>query len=118
MGVGMLAALLGSVPIGILVDRIGRLATIRAAALVAVASLLVLIVAHGAAGVGSAMAVRSLAVAAYMSAEFAYASATISSERSVSAVGALGMIGNLSFALSPALGAALWQHGIGRAPFG
>ncbi|MBD5605143.1 MAG: MFS transporter [Candidatus Eremiobacteraeota bacterium] len=114
MGCGMFAALFGSLPIGALTDRIGRLATIRGAALVGTLSMLGLAFAHGALLGGALLALRSIAVVAYMTAEFAYASELASKDRAVSGVATLGMIGNLTFATAPALGVFLWQHGVGR----
>jgi MFS family permease len=114
MGCGMFSALLVSLPVGALVDRFGRLPTIRVAAGLGVASLLGLAVVHGPVWGGILLGVRSIAVVAYMTAEFAYASELASSERAVSDVATLGMIGNLCFAVGPALSVFLWQHGIER----
>ena len=114
MGCGMFAALFASLPIGTLVDRHGRLPVIRAAALLGIASVLGLAFAHGPLLGGILLGVRSIAVVAYMTAEFAYASELASEERAVSDVATLGMIGNLTFAVGPALSVFLWQHGIGR----
>ena len=114
MGCGMFSALLVSLPVGALVDRFGRLPTIRAAAALGVASLAGLAVVHGPVWGGVLLGVRSIAVVAYMTAEFAYASELASSERAVSDVATLGMIGNLCFAIGPALSVFLWQHGIER----
>jgi MFS family permease len=109
-----LAPLLGSVPVGGLVDRFGRVLTVRVAGSVAVVALASLAYAHGIAGSALAMAVRSLALTAFVTAEFAYASAIVREDRAVSAVATLGMVGNLSFAISPALAVWLWQHGVAR----
>ncbi len=114
MGAGMFSALLVSLPVGVLVDRLGRLPTIRASAALGVASLAGLALVHGAVWGGVLLGVRSIAVVAYMTAEFAYASELASPERAVSDVATLGMIGNLCFAVGPALSVFLWQHGIGR----
>jgi len=114
MGCGMFAALLVSLPAGALADRIGRLPTIRLAAAAGVASLAGLNFVHGPVGSGLLLALRSIAIVAYMGAEFAYASELASKERAVSGVATLGMIGNLTFATAPALGVFFWQHGIGR----
>lgn len=114
MGCGMFAALFVSLPLGALTDRIGRLATIRGAAFLGAASMLGLAFAHGALLGGLLLGVRSIAVVAYMTAEFAYASELASEDRAVSGVSTLGMIGNLTFAVAPALSVFLWQHGIGR----
>ncbi len=112
--VAAVAPLLGSVPVGGLVDRFGRILTCRIAAGVAALALLALAFVHGAIGAAAAMALRSLAITAFITAEFAYASAIVAPERAISAVATLGMVGNLSFALSPALAVWLWQHGVGR----
>jgi MFS family permease len=114
MGFGMFAALLVSLPVGALVDRLGRLFMIRAAALLGVASMLGLAFAHGPVWGCVLLGLRSVAVVTYMTAEFAYASELASSSRAVSDVATLGMIGNLCFGVGPALSVFLWQHGIGR----
>lgn len=118
LGSGMFAALIFSLPLGDLVDRLGRLATIRAAAVLGVVSLLGLAVTHGEAWSTTLMGLRSIALVLFMTAEFAYAAELASEERAVSDVATLGMIGNLGFATGPALGVFLWQHGIGRVQFG
>ncbi|TAM60734.1 MFS transporter [bacterium] len=114
MGGGLFASIFGSLPVGAIVDRVGRLATVRAAAVLCGVSMLGLTFAHGALGSGLLMAARGIALMAYMTAEFAYASDIVPRERIVSATSTLGMIGNLSFAIGPAAGVFLWQHGIGR----
>jgi MFS family permease len=114
MGCGMFAALFASIPVGMLADRYGRLPIIRAAALVGIASVVGLAYAHGPVLGGILLGVRSMAVVAYMTAEFAYASTLASEERAVSGVATLGMIGNLTFAIAPATSVFLWQHGFGR----
>jgi MFS family permease len=118
MGCGMFAALFVSLPIGALADRIGRLVLIRIAAFVGVGSLLGLAFAHGPLAGGLLLGVRSIALVAYMTAEFAYASELASKERAVSSVATLGMIGNIAFATGPALSVFLWQHGVGREQYG
>jgi MFS family permease len=118
MGCGMFAALLAAVPVGALADRIGRLPTIRLSAAAGVASMLGLAFVHGPIGSGMLLGLRSISVVAYMTAEFAYASELASKERAVSDVATLGMIGNITFAVAPALGVFLWQHGVGRVQFG
>nr|WP_317995987.1 MFS transporter [Vulcanimicrobium alpinum] len=115
--IAALAPLLGSVPVGGLVDRFGRVRAVRIAAVVSAAALLALAWVHGPAGAAGAMALRSLAITALVTAEFAYASAIVREDRAVSAVATLGMVGNLSLAVSPALGVWLWQHGVGREQF-
>jgi MFS family permease len=114
MGCGMFSALLVSLPVGALVDRFGRLPAIRASAALGVASLAGLALVHGPLWGGILLGVRSIAVVGYMTAEFAYASELASSKRAVSDVATLGMIGNLCFAVGPALSVFLWQHGIER----
>jgi MFS family permease len=108
------APLLGSIPIGGLADRFGRVLLVRSAGLLAALALFALAFVHDAATSAIVMAFRSLAITAYITAEFAYASAIVAPQRAVSAVATLGMVGNLSFAISPALGVWLWQHGVGR----
>jgi MFS family permease len=106
MGCGMFAALLVSMPIGMLTDRIGKLPVLRAAAFSSVAIMLLMGCIQ--------MALRSAAICAYMTAQFAYASGMFSKERAVSAVGAMGILGNVAFAAGPACGVWLWQMGIHR----
>jgi len=93
MGSGMFAALLASLPLGALTDRFGRLLMIRAAAFLGIAALGALAFAHGPLAGGLLLGVRSIALVAYMTAEFAYASELASAERAVSGVATLGMIG-------------------------
>jgi MFS family permease len=112
--IAALAPLLGSLPVGGLVDRFGRVLGVRVAGLAASLALLGLSYVHGLAATAAVMALRSLAITAYITAEFAYASAIVAPERAVSAVATLGMVGNLAFAISPAVGVWLWQHGVGR----
>jgi MFS family permease len=118
MGCGMFAALLVSLPAGALTDRFGRLLTIRIAAWMGVASLTGMYFAHGPLWSGLLLALRSAAIVAYMTAEFAYAAELAGKGRAVSGVATLGMIGNLTFASAPALGVFLWQHGVGREQYG
>ena len=114
MGSGMFAALFVSLPIGALTDRIGRLPMLRAAAGLGILSLFGLAFAHGPILGGILLGVRGIALVGYMTAEFAYAGEIASKGRAVSGVATLGMIGNLTFAISPAIGVFAWQHGIGR----
>jgi len=117
MGSGMFAALVFSLPLGALVDRFGRLATIRVAVALGVVSLLGLGVTHREAWGATLMGLRSIALVLFMTAEFAYAAELASEKRAVSDVATLGMIGNLGFAVAPALGVFLRQHGVGRVQF-
>ncbi|GAC1419533.1 MAG: hypothetical protein NVSMB64_28870 [Candidatus Velthaea sp.] len=114
VGAGPIASLLASVPIGGLVDRFGRLPIIRIAAVVCALSLSGLAFTHDPVVSGLLMALRGVAITAYVTAEFAYASSLVAPERAVSATATLGMVGNLSFATAPAIAFWLWQHGIGR----
>jgi MFS family permease len=118
MGMAMFAALFGSVPVGLLADRIGRLPTMRYATGLLILSMLGLVFAHGALVNGLVMAARSIAFVALFTAEFAYAGEIVSEERRVSSIATLGIIGNLALALGPALAVWLWQHQIGRVQFG
>jgi MFS family permease len=117
LGAGSIAALALSVPIGGLADRFGRLPTIRIAAVLCVLSIGALACVHDPLLNGIIMAVRGIAITAYVTAEFAYASAVVAPERAASATATLGMVGNLSFATAPAVGFWLWQHGVGRQQF-
>jgi MFS family permease len=114
MGSAMFAALFGSVPVGWLADRIGRLPTMRYAVVLIVASMALLALAHGAPANGVVMALRSIAFVALFTAEFAYAGEIVSEDRLVSSVATLGIIGNLALAFGPASAVWMWQHGIGR----
>jgi MFS family permease len=114
VGAGPIAALAVSVPIGGLADRFGRLPTIRVAAVLCTVSIAALALVRDPVLTGAIMALRGIAVTAYVTAEFAYASAIVKPERAVSATATLGMVGNLSYATAPAAGYWCWQHGIGR----
>ncbi len=104
VGAGPIAALAVSVPIGGLADRFGRLPTIRIAACLCMLSVGALAYVHDPLLDWLIMAVRGMAITAYVTAEFAYASAIVAPERAVSATATLGMVGNLSFATAPAAG--------------
>ena len=112
--ISALAPLAGSIPIGGMVDRFGRVLAVRVAAAVSAFALLALAFVHGTVANGAVMALRGLAITAFITAEFAYASAIVREDRAVSAVATLGMVGNLSFAVSPAIAVWLWQHGVAR----
>jgi MFS family permease len=114
VGAGPIAALAVSVPIGGLADRFGRLPTIRVAAALCALSIGALAYVHDPLLDGIIMALRGVAITAFVTAEFAYISAVVAPERAVSATATLGMVGNLSFATAPAAGFWLWQHGILR----
>jgi MFS family permease len=114
MGCGMFASLIVSLPIGMLTDRVGKLPVLRVAAFSSVAIMLIMGLTHGIVAGCLQMALRSAALCAYMTAQFAYASTMFSRERAVSAVGAMGILGNVAFAAGPAFGVWLWQHGVHR----
>ena len=114
MGAALFAALAGSVPIGVLVDRVGRLPTMRGSVVLVILSTVGLAFVHGPVANAAVMALRALALVALVTAQFAYAAEVVPPERRISAVTTLGMIGNLSFATAPVLAVWLWQHGIGR----
>lgn len=117
MGCGMFASLFGSIPVGALVDRIGRLMTLRVSVVLMAASCAGLAIFHGALAGGAFMALRGLSMMSYVTAEFAYVSEIVPEERSVSSVSTLGMLANFVFAFAPAVGVQLWQHGVGREQF-
>lgn len=117
MGGGLFAQLLGSVPVGAVVDRIGRLKTIRASVLLMALSTFGMAFAHGPAWGGVLMGLRGFSMMSYVTAEFAYVSEIVPHERSISAVSTLGMIANLVFAFAPAAGVWLWNAGVGREQF-
>lgn len=117
LGAGTFANLLGSIPVGFLVDRIGRLVTIRIAALAMAASTLGMALSHGVIWGGLFMALRGIALTSYVTAEFAYASEIVPPERAVSAISFFGLVANTMFAISPSVGVWLWNHGVGREQF-
>jgi MFS family permease len=114
MGAGMFTFLIVSIPIGALVDRIGRIATMRIGIALAFISMAALYITHGPVLGGALMACRAMALCGFMTAQFAYGSMIVPKDRSVSAVATMGIIGNFCFALAPALGVFLWQSGCGR----
>ena len=117
MGAGMFACLFGSLPVGVLVDRIGRLSTIRGAAVLTCVATIGLAYLHGFWWGGVLMGIRGFSLMSYMTAEFAYTAEIVPPERAVSAVSFLGLVANLIFALAPAVGVELWQHGVQREQF-
>lgn len=117
MGGGMFAQLLGSVPVGALVDRIGRLKTIRASVVLMAVSLVGMSLLRGPVWGGILMGLRGFAMMSYVTAEFAYVAEIVPQGKSVSAVSTLGMIANFVFAFAPAIGVWLWQHGVARHQF-
>ena len=114
MGSGMFAAVLVSMPLGMLTDKVGKLPVLRVAAFGSVFVMLLMGFTHGIIAGCLQMALRSVALCGYMTAQFAYASTMFSKERAVSAVGAMGILGNVAFAAGPAFGVWLWQHGVQR----
>jgi len=114
MGAGMYANLLGSLPVGVLVDRIGRLVTIRASALLLAVATLGMALTHGPWLGGLFMALRGLSLMSYVTAEFAYTAEIVPPERAVSSVSFLGLVANTMFAIAPAIGVYLWLHGVQR----
>lgn len=114
MGTAMFAALFGSVPIGWLADRVGRLPTMRYATALIIVSMFGLWWSHGAGANAIAMALRSIGFVALFTAEFAYAGEIVADARRISSITTLGIIGNLAMALGPASAVWLWQHGVGR----
>ncbi|MBX9668706.1 MAG: MFS transporter [Candidatus Obscuribacterales bacterium] len=112
MGCGMLAAFFLSLPLGATVDRIGKLPVLRAAAVGSGLIMVAMWCSHGVMAACIEMSIRSILLVAYMTAMFAYASNIFSKERMVSAVASLGIIGNVAFAVGPAVGVWLWKHGV------
>ncbi len=111
MGSGMFTALIVSIPIGALVDRIGRLATMRLAVLASFITMGALTFLHGALWAAVLMALRSISLCAFMTAEFAYGSTIVPKERAISSTATMGIIGNFCFAIAPAMAVYLWQKG-------
>jgi MFS family permease len=114
MGAGMFAMVIAAIPLGALVDRIGRVVTMRISSIGALLALAVLGFAHGSIMAALMMSVRSLALVAYMTAQSAYVSGLVRKERQVSAVATMGIVGSLAFATAPAIAVWLWQHGCAR----
>jgi MFS family permease len=117
MGGGLFAQLFGSVPIGAVVDRIGRLRMVRASVVMVSLSTFGMTFLHGPIWGGLLMGLRGFAATSYITAEFAYVSEIVPEGRSVSAVSILSTIANLVFAIAPALAVWLWNQGIGREQF-
>jgi MFS family permease len=117
MGGGLFAQLIGSVPVGAVVDRIGRLKTIRASVILMALSTFGMAFLHGPMWGGLLMGLRGFSMMSYVTAEFAYVAEIVPQERSISAVSTLGMIANLIFAFAPAVGVWLWNSGFGREQF-
>lgn len=117
MGGGLFAQLLGSVPVGAVVDRIGRMKTIRASVVLMALSTFGMTYLHGAVWGGVLMGLRGFSMMSYVTAEFAYVAEIVPKDRSVSAVSTLGMLANLMYAFAPAIGVWLWNAGAGREQF-
>jgi MFS family permease len=117
MGGGLFAQLVGSVPVGAVVDRIGRLRTIRASVVLMALSIFGMAALRGPVWGGLLMGLRGFAMMSYVTAEFAYVAEIVPADRSVSSVSTLGMIANFVFAFAPAVGVWMWNHGIAREQF-
>lgn len=117
MGGGVFAQLFGSVPIGAVVDRVGRLRMVRASVILVSLSTFGMTFLHGPVWAGLLMGLRGFSATSYVTAEFAYVSEIVPKERSVSAVSILSTIANVVFAIAPALAVWMWNHGIGREQF-
>lgn len=117
MGAGMITSVLVSIPLGAVVDRIGSIVTMRLGMIGALAALLCLTFSHGAMSAAMIMGLRSAAMVSFMASIAAYVSFMVTKERSVTAVATLGIMGNLAWAIAPAVAVSLWQHGYGREQF-
>jgi MFS family permease len=117
MGGGLFAQLFGSVPIGALVDRIGRLRMVRGSIVLVSISTFGMTFLHGPVWAGLLMGLRGFSATSYITAEFSYVSEIVPQGRSVSAVSVLSTIANIVFALAPAIAVWMWNHGIGREQF-
>lgn len=117
MGGGLFAQLLGSVPVGAIVDRAGRLRTIRVSVVLMALSTFGMTFLHGPAWGGVLMGLRGFSMMSYVTAEFSYVTEIVPKERSISAVSTIGLIANLVFAFAPAAGVWLWNTGLGREQF-
>ena len=113
----MFSTLLFSLPMGALTDRFGRLFTMRLSGGLMMLVLIGLSATHGVWWGALWLGVRSIALASWLTAKFAYASNLFAEERSISTIVSLGMLGNVAFAIGPALGVALEQYGIGRGQY-
>lgn len=112
MGAGAVAALFVSIPLGVLVDRVGRLPVMKASILGCTLVLVAMATFHGVIAGCVEMALRSFMMIAFVTAQFAYVGSMFSKERAVSAVSSMGIVGNIAFALGPAAGVWMWQQGI------
>lgn len=117
MGCGAFVALFVSIPLGILVDRVGRLLVMKVSVVGCALVLVLMSVFHGVIAGAVEMALRSLVLIAFVTAQFAYVSSMFSKERVVSAVSSMGIVGNIAFATGPAVGVWLWQQGIKHEQF-
>jgi MFS family permease len=117
MGGGLFASLFGSIPIGAIVDRFGRLRMVRAAVVLVALSTFGMTFLHGPIWGGLLMGLRGFSATCYITAEFAYVSEIVPEGRSVSAVSMLSTIANLVFAIAPAVAVWLWNQGVGREQF-
>lgn len=117
MGGGVFAQLFGSVPIGAIVDRVGRLRMVRASVVLVALSTFGMAFLHGPVWGGVLMGLRGFSATSYITAEFAYVSEIVPKDRSVSAVSILSTIANAVFAFAPAVAVFMWNHGLGRMQF-
>jgi len=117
MGGGLFAQLFGSVPVGAMVDRIGRLRMVRGSIVLVSLSTFGMTFLHGPVWAGLLMGLRGFSATSYITAEFAYVSEIVPQERSVSAVSVLSTLANVVFAIAPALAVWMWNQGIGRELF-
>ena len=112
MGAGALAALCVSIPLGVLVDRVGRLPVMKVSIFGCALTLVMMGIFHDVLSACFEMALRSFWLIAFVTAQFAYVSGMFSKERMVSAVASMGIVGNIAFACGPAFGVWLWQQGV------
>lgn len=114
MSCALAIIVLVSLPVGAFVDRIGRIAMMKLGMTGSMVTLVALTFTHGVVPSAILMALRTVAMVSFYTAQAAYVSVLVPEERSVSAVASMGILGNLAFALAPACSVWLWQQGLGR----
>ena len=117
MGSGMFAALLASLPLGAVVDRFGRLSVMRLTGVAGALILLGLTFVHGAWGGSALLALRSIAFIGFMTAEYRVRRGPRVAAACRFDRGDARHDRHPDLRHGPALGIALWQHGIGREQF-
>jgi MFS family permease len=103
--------LLGSLPAGMFIDRKGAKRALLASTATMTVALLTMAIWPTPLCAALAMTVRGAAGSAFVAAALTYASVSQARD-AFAAVSAVGVAANLAFAVSPALGSALWDYGV------